>query len=155
MAFYHLRGMMDKNIKCILRITPLVTFQLRGFCNLNWRWCLKIFHVLFVIKRKCGNHVVVWHVPTRLTYDMFNSALDFTAFRWLDLLSISKILTTCYVFKQMLIVYRREIHYCHDDNIVFFCNKAPDLQQGIVWWVDRKPSKATKNVDKDWASSSP
>ena len=61
---------MDKNVESILRIALFATFPLSGPCILNWQWCLKVFHVLFVAKRKVrkscccvahANEASIWH----------------------------------------------------------------------------------------------
>ena len=130
---------MDKNVESILIIALPVTFPLRGPCIPNWRWCLKVFHVLFMVKKRCGNHVVVWAMPTRLTHGMHKSTLDFTTFRWLDLLSMSEILRTCYVFREVFIISKKDIHYCHDDNIVILVSRRQMHNKAqFGGWISRR-----------------
>lgn len=70
-------------------------------------------------EKKRGNHVVVWHMSMRLAYDILNFVFDFVTFRRLNLSSMLEILRTCYILGNVLIVSKRQTHYCHDDNIVF------------------------------------
>lgn len=74
MILCYSRVMMDEIVDNILEIAFFVTFLLREMIVV-----LKAFFVLFVVKNMCDNYVMLWHVPRRLTYDMFDSAFDFSS----------------------------------------------------------------------------